>query len=353
MRPLFALVALLTASSAVAGPNTLLYQGRLVDAAGGPLSGEYDLSFSVWDSPVNGGEGWAEQHEDVPVDGGYFSVSLGSVTPLNDAFSTDSAWFEVTVQGVAMQPRQPVAAVPYARDADTIDGIQGADLATADSVTTLDTSFAQLEGAVLTLDGVLSSQEAAIGLLEGSVTDLSAGVESLESSLLTVQENLQGVQAAVGTLEAELETTDGSVTDLGQSLDTLSASVGELETSLTELTASVDAGKLPFNPESLVSHSAVLGLCAGMVASSGYGSMRVVRSNGSSCASACDSQDNPSGAPYSNYHCYGSMGVDSASPEPVAANVLASSGWYGNGYCGGTNGMNTFCCCKSNYPNTR
>jgi hypothetical protein len=30
-----------------------------------------------------------------------------------------------------------------------------------------------------------------------------------------------------------------------------------------------------------------------------------------------------------------------------------AAGWYGNNYCGGTNGMSTFCCCKSNYVNTK
>ena len=96
-------------------------------------------------------------------------------------------------------------------------------------------------------------------------------------------------------------------------------------------------------------HIAGAALCSGMLHGS-YGQLRVVRSNGSSCASACDSQDT-GGGPYQNFHCYGSVGADwvkEASADP-GSNQSVFQGWFGADYCGSTNGMNRYCCCKSNY----
>lgn len=108
-------------------------------------------------------------------------------------------------------------------------------------------------------------------------------------------------------------------------------------------------GSVAFVREHSLDHTAAMGMCAGMLPS--YGSMLVVRSNGVSCNSACDAQDNPSGGPYSNYYCYGSVGADTIASTPQAASAVVGGGWFGVGYCGGINGMNTYCCCKSNYPN--
>ena len=96
-------------------------------------------------------------------------------------------------------------------------------------------------------------------------------------------------------------------------------------------------------------YAAAAGLCSGMLHGS-YGQLAVVRSNGSNCASACDAQDT-GGNPYGNYHCYGSVGTDYVAPAggDPGSNQVVFRGWFGVDYCGSTNGMNRFCCCKSNY----
>jgi hypothetical protein len=115
----------------------------------------------------------------------------------------------------------------------------------------------------------------------------------------------------------------------------------------------VTAGEIAFDNTGTLGRAAVTGMCAAMVSAFGYGSMLVVKSNGASCDSACDAQDGDKVSPYTNFYCYGSVDASAVSDTDQAANKVVGGGWYGNGYCGGTNGMSTYCCCKANYGNTK
>ncbi|MBI5836696.1 MAG: hypothetical protein HZB25_05590 [Candidatus Eisenbacteria bacterium] len=87
---------------------------------GSPLpDGPHDLVFELYPSDVGGVSIWSESQTGVQVTRGYFSVTLGSVTPLGVPFD-QPYWLEVAVDGgAALQPRIPLASAPYALSVQT------------------------------------------------------------------------------------------------------------------------------------------------------------------------------------------------------------------------------------------
>jgi len=125
-------------------PQLISYQGRLTDAAGNPLTGDYDVRFCLYDVPTGGSALWCETHAAVndtaiPVTDGVFGVTLGSITSIPEPlFDEPELYLGVKVEGDAeMAPRRRVVSVGYAYraemavDADTVDGMHAGDFASA------------------------------------------------------------------------------------------------------------------------------------------------------------------------------------------------------------------------------
>jgi len=124
-------------------PQLISYQGQLTDAAGNPLTGDYDMRFCLYDVP-NGGSGlWCEQTT-VPVNDGVFSVLLGSTTTIPDPlFDGSDLYLGVKVgSDDEMAPRRRMVSVGYAYraeaavDADTVDSMHASDFESAGAVST-------------------------------------------------------------------------------------------------------------------------------------------------------------------------------------------------------------------------
>lgn len=132
-----ALSGLLVSSAAFAQANTvpqlINYQGRLTDQNGDPLpTGEYALSFSIYNAGLGGALVWGPQVFDgqvgegngalVPVVQGYFNVMLGprdiSNRTIGNAFDSDLRYLEITIgDGPPIAPRQQILSAPYALQA--------------------------------------------------------------------------------------------------------------------------------------------------------------------------------------------------------------------------------------------
>lgn len=107
---LAALAVAAAGGAAVAQETTFGYQGRLNDGAD-PAQGAYDLTFSLWDADVGGGQvGSTVVLNGHPVDGGLVLAELDFGI---DAFNGER-WLEVTVDGTALTPRQRVLPSPKA-----------------------------------------------------------------------------------------------------------------------------------------------------------------------------------------------------------------------------------------------
>jgi hypothetical protein len=85
-------------------------QGRLTNASGAPLNGNYNMTFRVYDVSAGGTSLCSDTLSNVPVSNGLFNVSVYC----ND-FDGRAMWLGITVGGDAeMTPRQPIYPVPYA-----------------------------------------------------------------------------------------------------------------------------------------------------------------------------------------------------------------------------------------------
>lgn len=103
-------------------PAYLNYQGILRDAAGKPMSGVHKLTFRIYNdvtAPLPEAV-WMEEHNEVTVREGQFSVLLGNNKPVSpELFTGPDLFIGVTVAPLdEMVPRQRFASAPYAMYAD-------------------------------------------------------------------------------------------------------------------------------------------------------------------------------------------------------------------------------------------
>lgn len=103
-------------------PPYLNYQGTLRDAEGKPISGIHKLTFRIYKdvtAPLSEAL-WLEEHAEVTVRDGHFSVLLGNNKPVPpELFTGPDLFIGVTVAPMdEMVPRQRFASAPYAMYAD-------------------------------------------------------------------------------------------------------------------------------------------------------------------------------------------------------------------------------------------
>ena len=99
-----------------ASPKTVLFEGALRSAGGGPATdGDYDLTFSLYQDSKSQVASWTENAK-VAVKSGAFSHALGSVTPLDPkalAGSGAVGVLGVTIGAEPELPRVPLHAVAW------------------------------------------------------------------------------------------------------------------------------------------------------------------------------------------------------------------------------------------------
>jgi hypothetical protein len=120
-------VCSLAVGAAWSTPEQVSYQGRLTNTSDEPVTGSYDLTFSIYDVASGGTPLWSELHTAVTVNGGLFTVELGSDSPFSDTlFDGSQRYLAITVADDAeMTPRQPIMSVPYSERVGSLEGAQG------------------------------------------------------------------------------------------------------------------------------------------------------------------------------------------------------------------------------------
>jgi len=111
-------------------PQTINYQGYLTDSNGNPLSGNYNIKFSIYNSATGGTAIWSETHNSVTVTNGVFGVILGEINPVPlELFDGTDKFLGITVgTDPEMTPRQKFTSVGYAFRADNANDIKGKDI---------------------------------------------------------------------------------------------------------------------------------------------------------------------------------------------------------------------------------
>jgi len=131
-------------------PRKIHYQGRLTDPAGQPLSGAHTVTLRIYEAATGGAALWEEQHTLAlsELDNGVFSVVLGGTTPFSAAITFNAPlWLSTEVDGAGeFSPRQQLAAVTYAINADMLDGLDSKELLAKAGTITGVTAGAGLRG---------------------------------------------------------------------------------------------------------------------------------------------------------------------------------------------------------------
>jgi hypothetical protein len=110
-------------------PNMLNYQGYLADSAdSAAVTDTLQMTFRLYNADMGGSERWSEDHTDVPVIGGLFSVLLGEVTPFPEGlFDGSTLWLQTEVGAEVLSPRKPLVSMAYSVRAQTADHAAEAD----------------------------------------------------------------------------------------------------------------------------------------------------------------------------------------------------------------------------------
>lgn len=131
MRNLLILMSVLLLNGApldAAVPQLISAQGKLTDQQGAPLlSGNYSITFVIYDAPTGGGVKWTETNPLVNVADGQFNVLLGSINSIDDSvFAGVERYLGVRVgEDPEMTPRSRLVSVGYAQRVGTVDGASG------------------------------------------------------------------------------------------------------------------------------------------------------------------------------------------------------------------------------------
>jgi hypothetical protein len=94
-------------------PKQISYQGVLKDAAGNILTGDFAMTFKIYNDPTGGSALWTEIQA-VAVANGLFSVQLGSINPITTVPFDRIHFLGITVgTGSELTPRTLLSPSPY------------------------------------------------------------------------------------------------------------------------------------------------------------------------------------------------------------------------------------------------
>ncbi|MBP6867298.1 site-specific integrase, partial [Candidatus Shapirobacteria bacterium] len=137
-----------TASTPVYANRFLSFQGRLTDTSGNPISSTTNIQFDLFDTEAPGtgtnlySSSVGNSQVVTPDDNGIFSVTIGKTHGLeipNSVFTENPAVFlQITAGGEVMSPRQPIATVAYAINAESLQGMPPSASGLKDTVLVID-----------------------------------------------------------------------------------------------------------------------------------------------------------------------------------------------------------------------
>lgn len=120
----------LAISSLVLGqvPQLINYQGVLTDGSGNPIKGTRSIQFSIYGAATEGTALWTET-QTVTVQDGFFSVLLGSVSPMPyNLFDGGERFLSLKVgSDPEMSPRKKLVSVGFSFKANDADHFAGKD----------------------------------------------------------------------------------------------------------------------------------------------------------------------------------------------------------------------------------
>jgi hypothetical protein len=172
------LIATLVAAEASAiVPDLLPMQGVLTDELGTPIDGPTDMVFRVYSTETGSTVLWSESYtgsDQVDVVEGFFTIYLGSLTPLNFAalLTYPELWLGVTVGTDAEMARVRIGAVPFAQEAQVCSQVGSL------TETDINTNFATVTHNHDAVYAPISHTHAASAIVSGTLDNARFGAYS-------------------------------------------------------------------------------------------------------------------------------------------------------------------------------
>ncbi|KKW44640.1 MAG: hypothetical protein UY90_C0005G0008, partial [Candidatus Peregrinibacteria bacterium GW2011_GWA2_54_9] len=179
------------------------YQGKVVNSDGQAVTdGDYNMRFTIFNAATSGTQLWSEtwntSTQRVTMTGGLFSLYLGTYVTMTGSvdFNSDSLFLQVEYDPgnddayeESFTPRRRFASVPYAHNADKVDGLDASQFVRSDADDLL-------SGSLLIADDGKTSGTAEAGLaLEVAGTTSGAIIKAqnqlIASGSLVVQSTVQ------------------------------------------------------------------------------------------------------------------------------------------------------------------
>ncbi len=116
-------ISFLPTASAI--PNSISVQGKLTDASGTVLTGDYDFTFYMYDELTNGNILWSES-QTLAVNRGIFSAIMGDTntdTTFNQLDFNATKYLAIEVEGTMQTPRIEMASTTSAMRAQTANDL--------------------------------------------------------------------------------------------------------------------------------------------------------------------------------------------------------------------------------------
>ncbi len=252
MRPYLFVLATLLATSAIAAPPHLSHQGRLLDAAGGSIDGDHDLSVTLYDASASGNILWSDTMTSVDFSSGYYSIDIGGGVGLSaSVFDGDDVWLELAVDGAQPLSRVKLASVPYALQAQRAASAATADSADSVSGGVVNASELRINGSV-----VIDSSGDLLALSGGSLSDLSCTL----GQVATYDGAAWGCGPALPTHTHHADDIDGGTLAIGRlpvGSSGTDVAAGDHTHAISDGTGVLDAGQMPTAAVDLTSGSTV------------------------------------------------------------------------------------------------
>jgi hypothetical protein len=179
------------------------YQGRITAINGTAVAdGKYNVRFKIYNAAIGGSPVWSETWNganQVTMTGGLFSVALGSVTAMTGSvdFNTNNLYLQIEFDPLnagtyteVFAPRRQFGSVPYAHNADTLDGLDSTKFVRNDIPQTLSgTLTIKPNSSILALN--------IIGIASGSYIHANSGLSS--SGNIVAEGSISGASLFIGT----------------------------------------------------------------------------------------------------------------------------------------------------------
>ena len=127
-------------------PSVLNYQGTLNDSSGNPVTGQHEMTFRLYNDLLGGTAFWNETQTVAFDTTGHFSVTLGSINPIDKNNFTGQTYIGIQVgSDPELAPRQQLTSVAYAlKAADAIPA--GAIIMWSGAIDAIPTGWALCDG---------------------------------------------------------------------------------------------------------------------------------------------------------------------------------------------------------------